>query len=68
MDGLAFVREVRARREYDRVQLLMVTTESDAHHVTSALDAGANEYVMKPFDRAVLVSKLEAVGLAGVAG
>jgi two-component system chemotaxis response regulator CheY len=68
MDGLSFVREVRARKEYDGVPLLMVTTESDAHHVTSALDAGANEYVMKPFDRVALLSKLEAVGLtSGVA-
>ena len=67
MDGLTFVRELRGRREYDRVQVLMVTTESDAHHVTSALEAGANEYVMKPFDRSALVSKLEAVGLTDTA-
>jgi two-component system chemotaxis response regulator CheY len=67
MDGLTFVRELRGRREYDGVQVLMVTTESDAHHVTSALEAGANEYVMKPFDRSALVSKLEAVGLTGAA-
>ena len=67
MDGLAFVRELRARREYDRMQILMVTTESDAQHVSSALDAGANEYVMKPFDRTALLSKLEAVGLGAAA-
>jgi len=67
MDGISFVREVRARREYDAIPLLMVTTESDVHHVTSALDAGANEYVMKPFDRLALLSKLEAVGLTGAA-
>jgi len=67
MDGLTFVRELRGRREYDSVQVLMVTTESDAHHVTSALEAGANEYVMKPFDRSALVSKLEAVGLPSAA-
>jgi two-component system chemotaxis response regulator CheY len=67
MDGLSFVREVRARHEYDGVPLVMVTTESDVTHVTSALEAGANEYVMKPFDRLALLSKLEAVGLSGVA-
>jgi two-component system chemotaxis response regulator CheY len=67
MDGLTFVRQLRGRREYDRVQVLMVTTESDAHHVTSALEAGANEYVMKPFDRSALVSKLEAIGLTDTA-
>jgi two-component system chemotaxis response regulator CheY len=67
MDGLTFVRELRGRRDYDRVQVLMVTTESDAHHVASALEAGANEYVMKPFDRSALVSKLEAIGLTDAA-
>jgi two-component system, chemotaxis family, chemotaxis protein CheY len=68
MDGLTFVRAVRARREYDQVKLVMVTTESDLARVSAALEAGASEYVMKPFDSAALLSKLESIGISVPAG
>jgi two-component system, chemotaxis family, chemotaxis protein CheY len=45
----------------------MVTTETEVDHIVSALQAGANEYVMKPFTRDVLKEKLELVGILPVA-
>ena len=49
MNGLEFIRAVRARREYGHVRLVMVTTETEQQQVIRALEAGADEYVMKPF-------------------
>jgi len=59
MDGLDFIRAVRARRAYDAVRVLMVTSESQGEQVARALSAGANEYLMKPFNKDVLVAKLQ---------
>jgi two-component system chemotaxis response regulator CheY len=58
MNGLDFVRALRARKEYDSMKLMMVTTENDAAHIESALSAGANEFVMKPFTYEVLAEKM----------
>lgn len=58
MNGLEFVRALRARKEYDSMKLMMVTTENDAAHIKSALRAGANEFVMKPFTYEVLEEKM----------
>jgi two-component system chemotaxis response regulator CheY len=57
-NGLDFVRAIRSQRAYDAVRILMVTSESESEQVTKALSAGANEYVMKPFNKDVLVAKL----------
>ena len=65
MDGLEFVKAVRARPEYDHVVLMMVTTEGGAEELMQALEAGANEYAMKPFTAAVIREKLELLGLTG---
>jgi two-component system chemotaxis response regulator CheY len=62
MDGLAFIQAVRSQREWDRVQIIMVTTETESEQVQRAMNAGANEYVMKPFTREVLVAKLSLLG------
>jgi len=59
MDGLAFVRAVRADPTYKSVRLMMVTTENDLSRVAIALEAGANEYVMKPFTEEVMREKLQ---------
>ena len=58
MNGLDFVRAVRTRRAYDGARIMMVTTETEITQVALALDAGANEYLMKPFTKDVLVAKL----------
>ena len=49
MNGLEFIQAVRADRAYDAVRIMMVTTETEQEQVMRALEAGANEYVMKPF-------------------
>ena len=63
MNGLEFVQAVRADHEYDDVQLMMVTTESEAGAMVNALEAGANEYVMKPFTKDVILEKLAILGI-----
>ena len=65
MNGFEFVRAVRAQHSYDGVLLMMVTTETEMESVVRALAAGANEYVMKPFTREVILEKLRIFGMAG---
>ena len=65
MNGLDFVRTVRAEQTYDGVLLMMVTTETEMKNVVKALAAGANEYVMKPFTQEVILEKLQIFGMAG---
>src|SRR5690606_11159075 len=57
MDGLTFVQRVRANRDWRRVTLMMVTTESEHGQVVRALAAGAHEYLIKPFTPDALVAK-----------
>ena len=63
MTGYELICEVRARRDLDRMAIMMVTTETESAQVQRALDAGANEYVMKPFTEDVLREKLLLLGL-----
>src|SRR5438552_5990570 len=64
MSGYEFVRAVRADPALAAVRLMMVTTETELAQVATALEAGADEYVMKPFNRDVIVEKLGLLGLA----
>jgi len=66
MDGLEFVAAVRARRQWPNLTLMMVTTEGEQGQIVRALAAGAHEYVMKPFTRDALASKLGLLGLLPV--
>ena len=63
MNGYEFVCTVRADQTYDDVPLMMVTTETEMEQVIKALEAGANEYVMKPFTKDILREKLMILGL-----
>ena len=63
MNGLELVQAVRSRPEYASMQVMMVTTEAELERMQTALDAGANEYLMKPFDREALLQKLAVLGL-----
>jgi two-component system, chemotaxis family, chemotaxis protein CheY len=65
MNGLEFVQAVRADRTYDLVRIMMVTTETEQEQVLRALTAGANEYLMKPFTKDVLVAKLSLLDVLG---
>jgi two-component system chemotaxis response regulator CheY len=62
MDGYEFLKAVRGREVYDDVPLMMVTTETEMDRVLAALEAGANEYVMKPFSKEVIMDKLAMLG------
>ncbi len=62
MNGLELVLAIRRQRGYADVKLMMVTTESEMHQIMRALEAGADEYVTKPFTRDVIVEKLEILG------
>jgi len=63
MSGLEIVTEVRKNPQLASLPLLMVTTETEFERVTQALQAGANEYIMKPFDRDMLLDKLVMLGI-----
>ena len=63
MNGLEFVEHVRRRPESASTPILMVTTESETGRMVAALEAGVNEYLMKPFTREALQDKLEMMGV-----
>jgi two-component system, chemotaxis family, chemotaxis protein CheY len=63
MNGLEFVQQVRRMPSYAEVPLMMVTTETEIDQMIRALEAGANEYVMKPFTDDVIESKLQLMGV-----
>jgi two-component system chemotaxis response regulator CheB len=63
MDGLEFVRAVRADARFQRLPLLMISSQSEPAHVATALAAGANEYLIKPCTRRALREALQRLGL-----
>jgi len=63
MNGLECLRRLRADEAGTRLPIMMVTTESEMNQVSLALEVGANEYLMKPFDRQGLLEKLLLLGL-----
>ena len=68
MNGLELVKQLRRIPEYLSMKVIMVTTETEIAQMVSALEAGANEYVMKPFTKDILKEKLELVGIPSLAG
>lgn len=63
MNGLDFVKFMRADSRFASVVLMMVTTETQAEQMAAALEAGANEYVMKPFTEDIISEKLKLLGV-----
>ena len=63
INGLELLKRLRQNPELSRLVVVMVTTETELDHMTAALEAGANEYVMKPFTKEILVEKLQLVGI-----
>ena len=62
MTGIEFIKELRARPDGAIPKIVFCTTESDVDHIREAMTAGADEYVMKPFDHETLQIKLQIVG------
>ncbi len=64
MDGYAFLKELRRIPGGDKPKVVFCTTENDVAQIARARHAGADGYMMKPFDREILHAKMIAVGLA----
>jgi two-component system, chemotaxis family, chemotaxis protein CheY len=65
MNGYDFVKAARETVPSDVMKIVMCTTETEVEQVSRALEAGADEYVMKPFTKEAIQSKLEMLGLVG---
>lgn len=63
MDGLEFLLEMRKLPDGGKPKVVFCTTENDLDHIQGAIKAGADEYIMKPFDSDIVQSKFEQVGL-----
>lgn len=63
MNGIEFLRKLRAMPKGDTSKVVFCTTENDFAHIQEAMAAGANEYIMKPFDGEIIKSKLEMLGV-----
>jgi two-component system chemotaxis response regulator CheY len=63
MDGLAFLKALRAEYGPDHPPVVFCTTENDMSHIETAIAAGATEYIMKPFDEDILIGKFDRIGL-----
>jgi two-component system chemotaxis response regulator CheY len=62
MDGLTFLRELRALPGGDQPRVVFCSSETDLDRIREALAAGADEYIMKPFDGDIVASKLAMAG------
>ena len=67
MNGLELLKQLRQDPGLASLKVIMVTTETELDHMVSALEAGANEYIMKPFTKEILKEKLELLGILPVA-
>jgi two-component system chemotaxis response regulator CheY len=63
MDGLGFLKALRASEGGSQPIVVFCTTENDLSRIQEAIGAGANEYIMKPFDRDIIETKFAQVGL-----
>ena len=63
MSGLEFLQALRATPGGDKPIVVFCTTENDMSNIMKAMEAGANEYIMKPFDADIIRGKFEQVGL-----
>jgi two-component system chemotaxis response regulator CheY len=63
MSGIELVEAVRSDPAFSSLRIVMVTTETELSQVSRALEAGADEYLMKPFTRDDVLGKLELLGL-----
>ncbi len=62
MGGLELLQSIRENHAFDTMRVMMVTTETDLLQVRKALGSGADEYVMKPFNREIIADKLNLLG------
>ena len=63
MSGIEFLEKLRLLDGGDHPKVILCTTENDTNHIQRAVNAGANEYIMKPFNSEILESKFKQIGL-----
>ncbi|MEZ5690448.1 MAG: response regulator [Rickettsiales bacterium] len=63
MNGLEFLKELRSMPDGDIPKVIFCTTESEMTNIMKALELGANEYIMKPFDSEIIKGKLDQIGI-----
>jgi two-component system chemotaxis response regulator CheY len=63
MNGLELVQTLRRNRDFDSVKLMMVTTQNTMERVTAAIEAGADDFLMKPVTKESLEEKLQILGV-----
>ena len=63
MDGYEFLQQLRRMPGGSKPKVVFCTTENDVSQIARAMHAGADEYIMKPFDRQIVRSKFEEIGL-----
>jgi two-component system, chemotaxis family, chemotaxis protein CheY len=63
MDGITFLETLRASEDGLKPKVVFCTTENEVPQIAHAMRLGADEYIMKPFDKDILASKFEEVGL-----
>jgi two-component system chemotaxis response regulator CheY len=63
MSGIEFLRVLRREPSGGKPIVVFCTTENDIAHITEAIGAGANEYIMKPFDKDIVEAKFVEAGL-----
>jgi len=63
MNGIEFLYKLRELKNGQAPKVILCSVENDLDHIHEAMDAGANEYIMKPFDSDIIQSKLMQVGL-----
>ncbi len=63
MSGIEFLEKLRAMPSGANPKVVFCTTENDMSHIQRAMVAGANEYIMKPFDTEIIKSKFIQIGL-----
>lgn len=63
MSGIEFLEALRKMENGTHPKVIFCTTENDMEHIKRAMEAGANEYIMKPFDSDIIESKFSQIGL-----
>ena len=59
MSGYEFLNTVKKNPQWQDIKVMMVTSENEQDNIIEALNAGADEYLMKPFDQDMLISKID---------
>ena len=68
MSGYEFLEKIRERSDLKQPKVIFCTMENNVQHIKRALEAGADDYIMKPFDCDIIRTKLMHLGLLNISG